>query len=75
MLPLILPPEMTRTLVILRSGGKANTLSGDGTLSTTPPAAEAADKYVYDPADPIVREPDDHRARSARHFRLMDQPV
>jgi putative CocE/NonD family hydrolase len=36
----------------LHSGGKANTLSGDGALSATAPAGEAADKYVYDPADP-----------------------
>ncbi|HMD86330.1 MAG TPA: CocE/NonD family hydrolase [Terriglobia bacterium] len=36
----------------LHSAGKANTLRGDGTLSTTAPATEAADKYVYDPADP-----------------------
>lgn len=42
-----------QTRYYLHSAGKANTLSGDGTLSTTPPASEAADKYVYDPADPV----------------------
>ena len=36
----------------LHSEGKANTLSGDGVLSTETPAAEPADKYTYDPADP-----------------------
>src|SRR5208283_2304187 len=36
----------------LHSSGKANTLSGDGALSTAAPATEAGDKYVYDPADP-----------------------
>jgi len=36
----------------LHSGGKANTLSGDGTLSTSPPGTEAADQYTYDPDDP-----------------------
>jgi hypothetical protein len=41
------------TRYYLRSAGKANTLSGDGTLSTSPPASEAPDKYVYDPADPV----------------------
>ena len=41
------------TRYYLHSAGKANTLSGDGTLSTTPPANEAPDKYVYDPADPV----------------------
>jgi putative CocE/NonD family hydrolase len=40
------------TRYYLRSAGKANTLGGDGTLSTTMPSTEAADKYVYDPADP-----------------------
>ena len=40
------------TSYYLHSAGKANTLSGDGTLSATAPATEAADKYVYDPADP-----------------------
>jgi len=42
----------TITRFYLRSGGKANTLNGDGTLSTTPPATEPVDQYVYDPADP-----------------------
>ncbi len=41
-----------QTSYYLHSAGKANTLSGDGTLSTAAPATEAADKYVYDPADP-----------------------
>ena len=41
------------TRYYLHSAGKANTLSGDGTLSTMPPSSEAPDKYVYDPADPV----------------------
>ncbi len=41
------------TSYYLHSGGKANSLSGDGSLSTTAPATEAADKYVYDPSDPV----------------------
>jgi uncharacterized protein len=36
----------------LHSDGKANTLAGDGRLSTLPPATEAADQYVYDPDEP-----------------------
>jgi putative CocE/NonD family hydrolase len=40
------------TRYYLHSSGKANTLSGDGTLSTAAPATETADQYVYDPADP-----------------------
>ena len=35
------------------SQGKANSLSGDGTLSTSPPGSEPADQYVYDPGDPV----------------------
>ena len=37
----------------LHSGGAANTLSGDGTLTTEAPAAEPADHYRYDPNDPV----------------------
>jgi uncharacterized protein len=47
------PARAQETRYYLHSGGKANGLSGDGTLSTTLPTAEAADKYVYDPADPV----------------------
>jgi putative CocE/NonD family hydrolase len=35
------------------SGGKANSLDGDGALTRTPPAAEPADSYVFDPRDPV----------------------
>ena len=41
------------TRYYLHSGGKANTLSGDGTLSNESPATEPADQYVYDPANPV----------------------
>jgi putative CocE/NonD family hydrolase len=38
----------------LHSGGRANTLQGDGTLSAdTPRADEPADTYVYDPEFPV----------------------
>ncbi len=36
----------------LHSQGSANTLSGDGALTTAVPADEPADKYTYDPANP-----------------------
>jgi putative CocE/NonD family hydrolase len=36
----------------LHSGGKANSVSGDGVLSPAAPQAESADRYVYDPANP-----------------------
>lgn len=42
----------TATRYYLHSSGKANTLSGDGSLSVDMPGGEAADTYVYDPADP-----------------------
>jgi putative CocE/NonD family hydrolase len=39
----------------LGSKGNANTLTGTGTLSTSPPAStdSATDHYVYDPANPV----------------------
>jgi len=37
----------------LHSNGKANTLYGDGTLKPEPPANAPADKYDYDPNDPV----------------------
>jgi putative CocE/NonD family hydrolase len=40
------------TRYYLHSEGKANTLTGDGKLSTELPEKEPADKYVYDPDEP-----------------------
>jgi putative CocE/NonD family hydrolase len=37
----------------LHSGGQANSLHGDGTISTAPARPETADRYVYDPAHPV----------------------
>jgi putative CocE/NonD family hydrolase len=45
-------PQTVYTRYYLHSGGKANTLKGDGTLSTTVPTQEQPDSYAYDPADP-----------------------
>jgi hypothetical protein len=36
----------------LHSAGKANSMRGNGTLSTTAPGKETADHYIYDPANP-----------------------
>ena len=36
----------------LTSGGKANTLGGDGVLSRAAPSGADRDSYVYDPGDP-----------------------
>ncbi len=41
------------TRFFLRSAGKANGLRGDGTLSTAAPVTEPADRFTYDPADPV----------------------
>jgi uncharacterized protein len=41
-----------RTL-FLRSGGDANTPAGDGRLAHDAPADEPADRFLYDPRDPV----------------------
>jgi len=35
------------------SGGQANTRNGNGTLTWTAPGDEPADRFTYDPADPV----------------------
>ena len=40
------------TRYYLHSAGKANGVTGDGTLGTPVPATESSDRFVYDPADP-----------------------
>lgn len=35
------------------SDGRANSLHGDGTLSTEPPTGEPSDSYLYNPRDPV----------------------
>jgi len=47
------PPEGKLTRYFLHSSGSANSLRGDGNLSTTSPKKEAADKFTYDPANPV----------------------
>ncbi|MGB9310599.1 MAG: CocE/NonD family hydrolase [Candidatus Acidiferrales bacterium] len=41
------------TRYYLHSGGAANGVAGDGSLSTTAPTAEKSDQYVYDPGDAV----------------------
>ncbi|MFL5657023.1 MAG: CocE/NonD family hydrolase [Ktedonobacteraceae bacterium] len=38
----------------LHSLGRANTLLGNGFLSTESPGAESFDHYIYDPANPVI---------------------
>ena len=48
------PLERARpTNYYLHSEGKANTLSGNGSLGTTQPGEDPADVYLYNPADPV----------------------
>lgn len=37
----------------LHSGGRANSLNGDGSLSPEPPGREPPDVYLYDPRNPV----------------------
>ena len=49
------PPEnATVENYYFHSNGRANTLSGDGTLSADLPGSEPADQFVYDPQDPVA---------------------
>jgi putative CocE/NonD family hydrolase len=48
------PPEGAQPLTFyLGSGGKANSLYGDGTLASGAPGADAADAFTYDPMNPV----------------------
>jgi putative CocE/NonD family hydrolase len=48
------PPRGTHPMTLyFASGGKANTLNGDGVLSTTALDADTPDSFTYDPMDPV----------------------
>jgi hypothetical protein len=48
------PPGAAERSLYLRSGGRANTLGGDGRLELEAPGgAEPPDRFAYDPADPV----------------------
>jgi putative CocE/NonD family hydrolase len=48
------PPRQAMPIpYYLRSGGRANSLRGDGWLSPIPPGEEPPDSYVYNPRDPV----------------------
>jgi putative CocE/NonD family hydrolase len=48
------PPESAKPVTYyLASAGHANSLYGDGGLTTTPDAKDAADKFTYDPMNPV----------------------
>jgi len=46
------PPQARSTKYFLHSAGKANSVRGDGSLSTSIPKSDPADSYVYNPANP-----------------------
>lgn len=49
------PANATMTTFYLNSGGKANSLYGDGKLTTqAPPKEDKADAFTYDPAFPVA---------------------
>src|SRR5262245_54524705 len=47
------PPNAQPMSFYLSSGGKANTLNGDGLLSETVPTADNPDRFTYDPMNPV----------------------
>jgi len=48
------PPKGAAPLTLfLSSGGRANTLSGDGVLTARAPASDAPDRFTYDPMNPV----------------------
>ena len=49
------PPEEAELVTYyLESDGGANTLNGDGRLTTSPPVSDGTDHFVYDPLDPVT---------------------
>ncbi len=49
------PPAGAQPMTFyLSSGGRANSLHGDGALTTAAPAADAPDRFTYDPANPVL---------------------
>jgi predicted acyl esterase len=49
------PPEGAEQMTLyLSSGGNANTMSGDGVLTMSPPSADQHDTFTYDPMDPVM---------------------
>ena len=47
------PPQAQPTKYFLHSGGKANSLRGDGSLAASAPKSDPSDSYVYNPANPV----------------------
>jgi putative CocE/NonD family hydrolase len=48
------PAGVRRQALFLRSGGRANSVRGDGALAADPPGEQDPDRFVYDPLSPIA---------------------
>jgi putative CocE/NonD family hydrolase len=49
------PPAGAQPMTLyLGSGGKANTLKGDGALAAAAPESDSADNFTYDPMNPVT---------------------
>jgi putative CocE/NonD family hydrolase len=49
------PPSGAQPVTFyLASGGRANSLNGDGRLTTAPPETDAPDSFTYDPMNPVM---------------------
>ena len=59
----------------LRSGGRANSLYGDGRLDTIPPGSEPPDKFRYDPlnAPPFITEPSFSQVGGPDDYRSVER--
>jgi putative CocE/NonD family hydrolase len=66
------PAEVEARRLYLHSGGRANTLVGDGSLDWEPPGNEPPDRYIYNPENPVPSDIGDenlaidHRALERR---------
>jgi hypothetical protein len=63
------------TKYYIHSAGRANSLFGDGTLSTQAPAAETPDSYTSNPARPVtfITEPSFAQMGSADDYRSVER--
>jgi hypothetical protein len=67
------PKQVTERPLYLHSGGRANSIAGDGRLTWDPPAAEPPDRYTYDPKQPVPTNSDDEAwARDQRAVERRD---
>lgn len=68
------PPEGSSYLsYYLHSGGKANSLLGDGLLNSEPPGEESCDQFTYDPENPVPFE--EHVPAYGEDQVILDQRV